>query len=288
MTKNTKKVKKIETNKKNKRKNKTKKTNKHRRKTKKNKKGGDMQPPPVAQPQLLKLQSMQTQVKNTINDNCVKYYKKNDSFFNSILSNNSIFSSEEITKKKNKTWKKFTLSPNEEWNGFYFITQLNANIRSLDTMQIPKFVFDINISGDVRELELSIMIEDKYINCFVYHCGNWYAIMRIWGLSLQPDIGILKKNTDAFNLYYKLINISFDFDVNKPTEGTSIITVDSENFVIFNDGNSIKLKPQCFELIQKETIIDGETKIYNILEDFRNSEIYNNQEKFKIVNAWLT
>lgn len=58
-----------------------------------------------------------------------------------------------------------------------YITPINTFIKSVETIQIPKF--NISINGEIGSYP--IKIDNKYINCFLRICGKWYAIMRLFG-----------------------------------------------------------------------------------------------------------
>jgi hypothetical protein len=77
----------------------------------------------------------------------------------------------------------------------------------------------------------NIMIEDKYVAAFIWLCGDWYAVMRLFGKPVLP--GVLA-DTEKNRVFFKLTNVVFDLDPYNPDQGTSGILFQSGTYELIN------------------------------------------------------
>ena len=127
-------------------------------------------------------------------------YNKSCPTFDTQLTN-----TKNVKNKINPTWKTciYAYADNKYEINYhiFYITPQNVIIKSIDSIQIPEFT--------VNGRKHTIMIEDKYISCFVLICGEWYAIMRLFGTTLNTE---LLARTEKNRAFYKLppqININY-------------------------------------------------------------------------------
>jgi hypothetical protein len=162
---------------------------------------------------------------------------------------------------------------NDRYNKIIYVTQKNVLIKSVETLQIPEFQVQFD---NILTIPCKLMIEDKYINCFLYICGNWYAMMRLFGTTINTGHFARTEKNKAF---YKLNNaIRVDntgmihimsntyTEVNKST----VLDTSETNIIVFN--------PNVVENINKSSLVNGE-KVFNILQRFRQQKIYANDAK---------
>jgi hypothetical protein len=170
-------------------------------------------------------------------------------------------------------------------NHILYITPKNVLIKSIETAQVPEFVVQL---GTKSIVPCKIMIEDKFVASFVYICGSWYALMRLFGKTLNT--GFLAR-TEKNKVFYKLTNIPIYLDVNhydvKDTtiNGNGLIILPSDKYTIVKNTSLIistsktdmvELKNECFENINKQ----NNPKVFNILQRFRQQKLFGNQNRY--------
>lgn len=193
---------------------------------------------------------------------------------------------EEAT-KINQTWHT-CISMNGIKHRIIYITSKNVIIKSIETFQIPAFY--VTIPQEKYPVECNIMIEDKFVGCFVNICGEWYAIMRLFGKTINT--GVLAR-TEANKAYYKITNIKINANVVKHGEaaqgrvvGNSSITIPTGLYNVVNSSftlmtsNSlvISLNNGCFTNITKK---DSEFKV---LQRFRQQKLFANVGKHQVIH----
>lgn len=180
-------------------------------------------------------------------------------------------------KKSNETWDT-CIDMNGIKNHIIYVTSKNVIIKSVETTQVPEFVVKLEDESEPRTCK--IMIEDKYIACFLKICGQWYAMMRLFGKTLNT--GVLAR-TEKNKVFYQINNI--DIDANDPTTGTGIINIpkssykESTSTPFFSTSNTkvIELNDNCFENINKQS-----SDVFNVLQRFRQQKLIANAEKQEI------
>ena len=181
-----------------------------------------------------------------------------------------------VTNKINPTWKTCIYSYAEnkyEINyHIFYITPQNVVIKSIDSIQIPEFT--------VNGKKHTIMIEDKYISCFLLICGEWYAIMRLFGTTLNTE---LLARTEKNRAFFKLppeININY---VKEPSPHKhTIITIPSSVYTLVNENDSIKtikLNDNVVKNINRET----DLLAYGVLSEFFSQKIFADSIKEEVV-----
>jgi hypothetical protein len=126
------------------------------------------------------------------------------------------------------------------------------------------------------------MIEDKYIACFLKICGQWYAMMRLFGKTLNT--GFLAR-TEKNKVFYRISNI--EIDANDPSSGTGVIKIpkdsykDSDSSPILSTSSTkvIELTDKCFENINKQT-----GNVFNVLQRFRQQKLAANEAKYQVLD----
>ena len=164
-------------------------------------------------------------------------------------------------------------------NHIIYLTPNNVVIKSIETAQIPEFVVKIN----GQQTTCKLLIEDKYIAGFLYICGDWYAMMRLFGTTLNTEYFA---RTEKNKVFYKLSNIHIDVDVENPDNGGSgIITfkegsyeiVQKKTFFSINNTPFMNIK-SGFENINKSSVVRGKS-VFNVLQRFRQQKLFANNQK---------
>jgi hypothetical protein len=129
------------------------------------------------------------------------------------------------------------------------------------------------------------MIEDKYVNCFIYLCGKWYAMMRLFGTTINTQYFARTEKNRAF---YELKNIDVNLDKKNPeNSGDGVILMPSNSYteenksqVLSTDDSAriIKLSDSNVININK----NNDTKVFNVLQRFRQQKLYANNVKKEI------
>ena len=203
----------------------------------------------------------------------------------------------------NSVWKT-CIEMNGRKNKIVYVTSKNVVVKSIETLQIPEFFIKIQeeIEGKIKEetITCKIMIEDKYVGCFLYVCGEWYAIMRLFGKTINVDILARTEKNKAF---YKLKNVNLDLDVDKITSsdeipeginGSGLVLISPNTYteaspytwLSYNKTRTIKLNDDCFENINKQSRVNGEP-VFNILQRFRQQKIIGNVAKYIAADSFL-
>jgi hypothetical protein len=165
-------------------------------------------------------------------------------------------------------------------NHIIYVTSKNVLIKSVETLQVPEFV--VKFEGDTEPRTCKIMIEDKYIACFLKICGQWYAMMRLFGKTLNT--GYLAR-TEKNKVFYRISNM--EIDANDPSNGTGLIKIpkdsykDSDSTPIFSTSSTkvIELTDKCFENINKQT-----GNVFNVLQRFRQQKLAANDAKYHVID----
>ena len=165
-------------------------------------------------------------------------------------------------------------------NHIIYVTSKNVLIKSVETLQVPEFV--VKFEGETEPRTCKIMIEDKYIACFLKICGQWYAMMRLFGKTLNT--GYLAR-TEKNKVFYRISNM--EIDANDPSNGTGLIKIpkdsykDSDSTPIFSTSSTkvIELTDKCFENINKQT-----GNVFNVLQRFRQQKLAANDAKYHVID----
>jgi hypothetical protein len=180
--------------------------------------------------------------------------------------------------KLNDTWDT-CVNMNGINNHIIYVTSKNVVIKSVETPQVPEFV--VKFEGEDEPRTCKIMIEDKYIACFLKICGKWYAMMRLFGKTLNT--GFLAR-TEKNMVFYRISDV--EIDANDPVNGTGLIKIpknsykDSDSSPIFSTSTTkvIELANKCFENINKQT---GD--VFNVLQRFRQQKLAGNEAKYQVI-----
>lgn len=181
--------------------------------------------------------------------------------------------------KSNEVWDT-CINMNGINNHIIYVTSKNVFIKSVETLQVPEFV--VKFEGDDEPRTCKIMIEDKYIACFLKICGQWYAMMRLFGKTLNT--GYLAR-TEKNKVFYRISNL--EIDANGPSGGTGLIKIpkdsykDSDSTPIFSTSSTkvIELTEKCFENINKQT-----GNVFNVLQRFRQQKQAANDAKYQAID----
>jgi hypothetical protein len=169
--------------------------------------------------------------------------------------------------KVNETWDT-CINMNGINNHIIYITSKNVLIKSIDTIQVPEFV--VKLPNQKDNASCKIMIEDKYVGCFLKICGKWYVIMRLFGKTLNT--GVLAR-TEGNKAFYKIDGITIN--ANNPETDNSLILFQNNSFEEMPDTTSfstsktkvVKLKDGHF------TNIDKKNDVFNVLQRFRQQKL---------------
>jgi len=148
---------------------------------------------------------------------------------------------------------------------------------------IPYFNVNLNDNGKKTEEVASFQIEvpnstqKKFIEYLICIDGEWYAMMRIYGLGLNEGVFatwtntiFFKINNNWFNLTDNSINLKLNTDVIKMPLSSLNIFQRVVNIQELTNGNQIILKLSSGTYTP---ITSGE--IYYILRQFRNEQLIN-------------
>jgi hypothetical protein len=83
-------------------------------------------------------------------------------------------------------------------NDISYITTRHFFRQNIESIIISKF--DISLSNNPQILSRKIMIEDKYVGCFLKIRNEWYAIMRLLGTTF--NVGAFAQ-TEKHRVYFK-------------------------------------------------------------------------------------
>jgi hypothetical protein len=166
------------------------------------------------------------------------------------------------------------------YNHIVYITPTNVLIKSIESLQIPEFY--VKFPNDTTSTKCNIMIEDKYISCFLFICGEWYVMMRLFGKTLNTQYFA---RTEKNKVFYKLKNIYIDLDTTNPeNSGDGSILIPGESYSEFNNSRllstsnttkEIKLSENYFTNVNK----NNDAKMFNVLQRFRQEKLYANNLK---------
>ena len=175
--------------------------------------------------------------------------------------------------KVNETWDT-CIDMNGIKNHIIYITSQNVAIKSIESLQVPEFI--VKLPTQNEPIKCKIMIEDKYVGCFLNVCGQWYVVMRLFGTTINTGMFALTETNKA---YYRIKDINID--ANDPETGSSLITIPQGSYTESDEDLTlatsktpiIKLNSNCFTNINKED------DTFNVLERFRQQKIWANAEK---------
>lgn len=180
--------------------------------------------------------------------------------------------------KVNQTWNT-CINMNGIYNHVLYITPNNVLIKSIETSQVPEF----KVKLDTQPISCKIMIEDKYVSCFLFICNEWYVMMRLWGKTI--NVGYFAR-TEANKAFYKLKNVEVDLDTKNPDNGSGIISFPTgkynevNNSIILSTSNTkvIQLNNDCFTNVNKS----NNPNAFNVLQRFRQEKLFANYEKKEV------
>ena len=189
------------------------------------------------------------------------------------------FLDKQFKDKTNPTWNT-CINMNGIYNHIVYITPTNVLIKSIESLQIPEFY--VKFPNDTTSTKCNIMIEDKYISCFLFICGEWYVMMRLFGKTLNTQYFA---RTEKNKVFYKLKNIYIDLDTTNPeNSGDGSILIPSGSYSEFNNSRllstsnttkEIKLSENYFTNVNK----NNDAKMFNVLQRFRQEKLYANNLK---------
>jgi len=190
------------------------------------------------------------------------------------------FLDRQFRNKKNQTWDT-CINMNGIYNHIIYITPNNVVIKSIEPIQAPEFVIEISNT----ELTAKVMIEDKFVSCFLYVCGDWYVIMRLFGKTLNTDyLARTEKNKAFYKLDTDVLSVSLNMD-DPNKKGTGLITLSDGKYepvnkkLLFSTSNApIYQITSGFTNINKQSIVNGQ-KVFNVLQRFRQEKILANHKK---------
>ena len=161
-------------------------------------------------------------------------------------------------------------------NHIIYVTQDNVVIKSVETAQIP--VFTVSLSKG-PPINCNIMIEDRFVNCFLFICNEWYAMMRMFGKTKLFNTGFFAR-TEKFKVFYKLKNIIVNSTtgvIEIPNGAYTDVTDERiKNYVLHlstEKSRIINLK-DC-EWVNKE----NSPKVFKVLQAFRQHKLLGNALK---------
>lgn len=184
--------------------------------------------------------------------------------------------------KVNETWDT-CIKMNEIYNHIIYVTSKNVIIKSIETLQVPEFI--VKLSTEPHNIPCKIMIEDKYVGCFLKICGQWYAIMRLFGKTLNT--GVLAR-TEGNKVFYKIEGITIN--ANNPEMDDGLILFPNNSFEETPDTTRfytsktkvVKLKDGHFKNINKSS------DVFKVLQRFRQEKLIANSGKQQLVDEVIS
>jgi len=121
----------------------------------------------------------------------------------------------------------------------------------------------------------------------LFICGQWYAIMRLFGTTI--NVGILAR-TERNKAYYKLKHIEINIDTENPDNPAKngSIQIPNDTLTIIDESytfstsktRTIQISSDCFENINKT----NDPAAFKVLQRFRQEKVIGNVVKQEI--AW--
>jgi len=209
------------------------------------------------------------------------------------------FMDNHITGKPNELWTT-CIDMNDIKNQITYVTPKNVIIKSIETGQIPEFVAKIvpksvepstqssietvtQTAGQSNEpISCKIMIEDKYVNCFLFICGDWYAMMRLFGTTLNT--GYFAR-TEKNRVFYKL-NRGMLTDLENSGllefKENEIENVESSGTMFSTSTTKvIKIKDEFVKNINKQSVVNNKV-VFNVLQRFRQQKLFAHNVKEEV------
>jgi hypothetical protein len=157
-----------------------------------------------------------------------RYFKKGGEYNNNDCPDSNVeckWFDQQFKGKLNPSWNT-CISMNDIYNHIIYVTSVNVLIKSVETLQIPEFY--VKFSDNPNNAKCKIMIEDKYVNCFIYLCGKWYAMMRLFGTTVNVEY---LARTEKNRAFFELKNIDVNLDTKNPeNSGDSVILIPSDSY----------------------------------------------------------
>lgn len=200
-----------------------------------------------------------------------------DTFYNNTNSN-----------LKNQMWKTCIYQNNRN-NHILYITPLNVVIKSIETAQIPEFnVSFLTEQNKMRKpiefIRCKIMIENKFVASFLKICDEWYAMVRLFGVTLNT--GILAR-TEKNRVFYKIKKDKLRFgNVNENgliyfSQGSYTQETRNNYWLITGNTPIIIIKDDCFENIVKTN------DVFYVLQRFRQEKLIGHEMKEKFIEKLI-
>ncbi len=160
-----------------------------------------------------------------------------------------------------------------------YVTPSNMFIKSIESTQIPHF----NVAGlttaqqqQQGAIECKLKIENKFIACFALICGEWYAIMRLLGKTINTGVLAMTVRNRA---YYRLNTKYIQID-----EATSAVKLapdamkQSDEFYILSTKKTpiLNLDPKVWEHVDREHNVE----VFRVLNTFRIQKLVANVMKY--------
>jgi hypothetical protein len=178
--------------------------------------------------------------------------------------------------KVNETWDT-CIKMNGINNHIIYVTSKNVIIKSIESIQVPEFV--VKLPNELGNTSCKIMIEDKYVGCFLKVCGEWYVIMRLFGKTLNT--GVLAR-TEKNRVFYKIDGITIN--ANNPEMDDGLILFQNNSFEEIPDTTSISTsKTKVIKLRDGYfTNINKSSDTFHVLQRFRQEKLIANSQKQQV------
>ncbi len=157
-----------------------------------------------------------------------------------------------------------------------YLTPRNVIFKSVETIQIPEFF--VNLNGQVNAYK--IKIGTQHATCFLKICGEWYAILRLSGKTLNTNY---LARTERNNAYYRLKNFNINEETGEFSFSPGTYTMNTNRSIIpyvlvTSNSPEVELNSDSYENVYKNTKVNG-NYVFHVLQRFRNEKILANQIK---------
>ena len=160
------------------------------------------------------------------------------------------------------------------------MTPCNTVIKQVSSVTIPEFRVDYENTKSNRKM----MIDDRYVACFLKICKDWYVILRLFGHTNIPEHGL--DNPEQDRAFYKLAN-GVILNTARGLESDSYIKIDPSKCetppykytaLSTSSAPSTKIQSKYVTHVTSTMIVNG-VRVFNVLDEFREQKLFASEVK---------
>jgi len=154
-----------------------------------------------------------------------------------------------------------------------YVTPANMFIKSIESAQIPHF----NVETPEGVMECKLKIENKFVSCFLKICGEWYAIMRLLGKTINTGVLAMTVRNRA---YYRLDTKYIDID-----EKNGLVKIAKDAIDATEHGWYILMTKKTPGLVINDKVWEPvdrahNVEVFRVLNTFRIQKLLGNSAKY--------